>query len=364
MTAKESINTCCDVHRAGRAISMRPEHLGAEEHYRAMVKSNPTCAEAHFDLGLTLLFKGRWEEAWREYEWRLRWNGYPPALRKFHMPRLRDELKTGMRLLVHADEGHGDTIQFLRFVPLLAGHGIRVYLEVQPSLVCLAELLPGVTQVCVRTDDWAVADFHVPLMSLPFQLGAGDVSKSVRAGYLTVPRSTSSTIPRLDSSPHRRKIGISWAGSPLNPTDRGRSINVVQFERLIQSVDADFYALQQGYIGRQMFAETLVDFTSDNRDSNKTFADAAELISQLDLAIAVDSAIAHLAAAMGRPVWILLAEVTDWRWQQSLRNSAWYSTVVLYRQRRPGDWEEVLLRMQSDLNEKHQRYMPNCFSIE
>lgn len=315
------------------ALGRSPE---AEIEYRRTLKFNRKHPEAHFNLGIARLLAGDLEEGFREYEWRFR---QPSSMaREFEQPLWDGSPLNGRRILLHAEQGLGDTIQFIRYTPLVRDRGGHVIVEVHPPLVDVLALTPGVDQWVPRGSPLPDFDVHSPLMSLP---------RILDTRLETIPAST----PYLFVLPERLerwravlacmqgfKVGLTWSGNPDHKNNHNRSLDPAEIERL-QLPGVQLLSLQKG-------ASTPLVCLEDETD---TFADTAAIIMNLDLLISVDTSVAHLAGALGRPVWTLLPFAPDWRWLLTREDSHWYPTMRLFRQDRPKDWSSVLNRVAREL---------------
>ena len=315
----------------------------AERTLRAALRLAPDMPGAHYNLGMNLLLQGRYEEGWREYEWR--WRVTPPisAPRDFPQP-LWDGQPSGARVLLHAEQGLGDTIQFCRYVPLAAARA-RVVLEVPAPLTRLLATLPGVETIVTQGEPLPDFDFHCPLLSLPHRFGTTLETVPAAIPYLSAePAGVARWRDRLAPLPGRR-VGLCWAGNPrahdlgAHAIDRRRSITLTSLAPLAALLNVSFVSLQKHPpVADAPPMLPLYDWTAELHD----FADTAALVAALDLVISVDTAVAHLAGALGRPVWILNRFDTCWRWLTDRLDSAWYPTARLFRQARPGDWDSVV----------------------
>jgi tetratricopeptide (TPR) repeat protein len=319
--------------------------------YRSALQLDPELPDGHFNLALALLARGDMAEGWREHEWRWKTPQLRMARRDFAHPQWRGEAAPGRTLLIHAEQGFGDTLQFCRYAPLAAARGPRVILEVPKPLVRLLRCLSGVDQVVAFGETLPPFDLHCPMLSLPLAL---------RTTLETVPGTT----PYLQADPARveawqarliagagraPRVGLVWAGNPRNhspelaATDRRRSLPPERLASLFDVPGVRFFSLQKaGPLAPESFS--LADFMAEMED----FADTAALVANLDLVISVDTAVVHLAAALGKPVWVLDRFDSCWRWL-GRRDSPWYPTLRLYRQPRPGDWNRVLAEVTRDL---------------
>ena len=315
------------------ALGRPAEALAAQDRAVALA---PEDAEARFCRALTLLASGDFARGWAEYEWRFRRPGRPG--RRFG-PAWHGEPIEGRSILLHAEQGHGDTLQFLRYVPLVAARGARVVLEVQPALRRLAERVPGAWQVLAAGEPLPPVDAHCSLLSLPLACGTRLASIPAAVPYL-------SAAPGLWAArlPRGLRIGLCWAGAATErglpfPLDQRRSLDPALLAPLAGLPGVVFVSLQKDARGTPPLP--LVDPMPLMRD----FADTAGLIAALDLVISVDTSVAHLAGALGRPVWLLSRADACWRWLHGREDSPWYPTMRLFRQRAPGDWQGVIGRV-------------------
>jgi tetratricopeptide (TPR) repeat protein len=313
---------------------------------RRAVALQPDFADAHGNLALALLAQGDWAAGWKEYEWR--WQT-PPMIgsrRGFAQPQWCGEPAAGLTLLVHAEQGLGDTLQFCRYASLAAARGLRVVVEAQKPLVRLLLSLDGVQAVVARGDGLPDFDLHCPMLSMPLALGTTPATIPPAPSYLRADAAeVASWRTRLAALGNRGpRIGLVWAGSPGLPSDRRRSIGPERLAPLLGVPGVHLFSLQKtGPAAPEAFP--LTDFMDEVAD----FAATAALVANLDLVVSVDTAVAHLAAAMGRPVWLLDRFDPDWRWLAGGRDSPWYPTLRLFRQPHPGDWDSVLAEVVRDL---------------
>jgi tetratricopeptide (TPR) repeat protein len=305
-------------------------------------EANPDLAEIYSNRAIILLTLGKYEQGWRDYEWRWRANLKllaPP--RKLSEPRWDGSPLNGRTILLHTEQGFGDAIQFARYIPLVADRGGRIILECQPELVRPLRTVRGVDRIITRGEALPRFDVHSPLMSLPLAFGTTLQTIPSQFPYLSADQAMSARWKtRLDPIPAKLKIGIVWAGSPKHRLDRQRSMTIDHLAPLADVKDAIFFSLQKGDPSRQTPPAGLnwFDFTAELND----FADSAALVTNLDLVIAVDTAVAHLAGALAKPTWILLPHPPDWRWLLDRLDSPWYPTARIFRQRSAGDWAPVI----------------------
>jgi hypothetical protein len=381
-----------------RALALKPElaeahgHMGhifahqgdlasALESYQRASTLKPDAGAFVYYAGLAHLLRGEFSVGWQNYEYR--W--HTKALRKVRRTFMQEEfpstkavpvetavaekiptgsaaLKVGPRLwrgeplngegiLLHAEQGLGDTLQFVRYAPLVTARGGEVLLEVQPGLHRLLEKIEGAAQVLARGDTLPSFTWHCPLLSLPLAFGTDLATIPAKIPYLRASSQDSQNWAlRLadDSSAagERLRVGLVWAGNPRHVRDSQRSMKLSQFAPLAE-VDACFYSLQKGPPGSQPIPVglKLIDLAGELDN----FADTAALLTNLDLVITVDTAVAHLAGALGKSVWTLLTYAPDWRWLLNREDSPWYPTMRLFRQPVAGDWAAVIDRVAFEL---------------
>lgn len=306
--------------------------------YRRAIEYRYKLADPHFNLGLLLLRLGQYEEGWAESEWRWKTKQFVPL--KSPKPRWDGKPLKGT-LLLHTEQGAGDAMQFIRFLPQAAQRCDRIMLVCSKNLHSLFESVEGVNDIR-QAGEIPLGDFdaYIPLMSLPYLLDITLDKVLTESSYLIAPKRTIA-LPKPTMNDGGFKIGIIWAGSPTHVNDQQRSCPVTEFLPLLQVPGTTFYSLQVGEKADQLQQLNQSPRPIINLEVLQTeFGDAAVLIQQLDLVITVDTAILHLAGAMGKPVWGLLAEQSDWRWLIDREDSPWYPSVRLFRQQ-GGGWTSV-----------------------
>jgi tetratricopeptide (TPR) repeat protein len=320
--------------------------------FRAAGALAPGLADVVFHEGVVLLHLGRLAEGWPKYEARWGRQRAWERRREFPRPLWRGEPLNGRTILVHAEQGFGDTLQFVRYAPLLAAHGAKVVLECQPALVRLMAGVAGVSQVVPRGAPLPAFDLHCPIMSLPLAFGTTLETIPADIPYVVAPSDAIEPRPARLAATSGLRVGIVWTGDArhydieCSMTDRRRSLPLAAFASFFDTAGVSFFSLQVGPAASQARDfPGLIDLTATIRD----FADTAGLISHLDLVISVDTAVAHLAASMGKPVWLLSRFDGCWRWMLERDDSPWYPTVRLFRQSAPGDWAPVLERIRVEL---------------
>jgi len=328
----------------GAARSALGQYPQATATLRQAIAANPANPEAHFNLAGVLLSQGDLVNGWQEYEWRWQSDYFRNHLRGFAQPQWRGEPAAGQTLLIHAEQGMGDSLQFCRYAPLVAARGLRIILEVPAPLVRLLRSLTGVHQVIARGDPLPPFDLHCPMLSLPLAMGTTLDSIPASIPYLhPAPVEIATWNARLPSTAPR--IGLVWAGSPALPAmDTRRSLPPAILAPLFDVPGLHFISLQKD--GPAMpVALPLLNLMPDITD----YADTAALIANLDLVIAVDTSVLHLAGALGKPVWLLDRFAPCWRWILGRNDSPWYPSLRIYRQTQPGDWSPVLAAVCADL---------------
>jgi tetratricopeptide (TPR) repeat protein len=343
----------------GRALELRPGYVDALVNLgnlrwqsgrveaalpllEAAVRLAPQNAEAHWEWGMALLVSGDFQRGWAEYKWRWQLKDFAVHLPPLSRPRWTGEALQGRRILLQAEQGFGDAIQFVRYAPLVAARGGRVVIGCPEPLRRLFETVAGVERVVSQFAELPEYDVQAPLMALPeiFQTSLNTVPAAVP--YFSLPKIAAAEAP---AGPVRRRVGLVWAGQPAHRHDRYRSLPLEVLEPLLNDRETEWISLQVG--GSNPRLDRLV---AEGRITNwgaglRDFMDTALAIMQLDLVIAVDTSVAHLAGALGRPVWLLLSFHGEWRWLLARSDSPWYPTMRLFRQSRPGDWPGVIERV-------------------
>jgi len=301
-------------------------------------------ADVHFMESLALLTLGDYRRGFEKYEWRWRRSGMPEQKSRGR-PLWRGDYPLARKtVLLHAEQGFGDTIQFARYVPVLAANGAKVVLEVQPELTALMARLEGAAAVIARGTAAPPFDVHCPLGSLPLAFKTEPATVPANIPYLSADDARLAKWSARIGALERPRIALAWAGNPSHLNDRNRSVPFAKLAPLL-SIPAQFVSIQ-----RDVRGEDAIALAGDSRVTNvgaelDSFTDTAALIAQCDLVIAVDTAVAHLAGAMGRPLWMLLPFAPDWRWTLDGETSPWYPTARLFRQTSLGDWDGVIARV-------------------
>lgn len=317
--------------------------------YEQALALQPDYPEAHVSLAFAHLLRGDYARGLAEYEWRWRCLDFVPRRRGFVQPLWDGQPLAGRTLLLHAEQGLGDTIQFLRYVPLAAARGGQVILECYPELLrLLGPGYGGAAAVIGRGQSLPPFDVHAPLMSLPCLFGTRLETVPNELPYLAPdPALTARWAERL-AGLGRPRVGLVWATNRLSKTARCRSLAPAALAPLAGAADVRFVGLQKGEAAEATAAPPGLDLLNIGPELDD-FADTAAVLAHLDLLISVDTSVAHLAGALGRPVWVLLPFSPDWRWLLDREDSPWYPTARLFRQPRLGDWTSVIARVAAAL---------------
>lgn len=362
---EEALDSCAHALRLERdraeAHSSRGAILSAMGRFAEALESceralelQPALAEAQWNKSILKLSEGELNEGWTLYEtrWRVKSLGLTRQYSS-QPPWLGSTSVRGKVVLLHAEQGYGDTIQFCRYAPLVAALGAKVILSVPASLQSLIATLAHVDEVLPQ-DTRPRFDEHCPLLSLPLAMGTDSLEQiPAPMAYLSAEPSTRARWSARLGPRTRPRIGLVWAGKETHSNDANRSLALAEMLPLLE-YSAQYVSLQKQV--RPIDAELLNGLPEVARlgEELTDFADAAALVAELDLIISVDTAIAHLAGALGKPVWVLLPYVADWRWLQERRNCPWYPTATLFRQPKVGDWLTVIEAVRRELSQTHQ----------
>jgi tetratricopeptide (TPR) repeat protein len=346
-------NSLLDLGRMGEAL----------QSHELAVQLDPTHPGAQYNLALTQLRLGDWAHGWPGYESRWHFREVHRTPRLFRQPRWQGEELEGRRILLHAEQGLGDTIQLCRYVPLVAARGGYVMLQVQKPTARLLESLPtlrsGHGETSVLGKKLPDFDIECPLLSLPAVFGATVETVPWHGPYLGADPALAAKkrmqfpnvrpSQKLGEQPLR--VGLAWAGNPRYKADQQRSMHLKTLLPLLQMPGITWVSLQKGPAAEQLKELPGNIFVWDGSSQDRDLAETAALATTLDLIISTDTSVAHLAGALGMPVWILLPHLSDWRWMQQIETTPWYPTARLIRQSKPGDWEGVLKRVIGELDE-------------
>ena len=310
----------------------------------------PGLAEAHLNKGLTQLLLGDFKDGLGSYEWRWKANEQRRSRREFEQPLWTgQESLVGKTILLHSEQGLGDTIQFCRYIPLLAARGARVFFELPQALYTLLESLPGVALFIIRGEALPPVDFHCPLMSVPLAFETTLLTiPSFPSGYLQANSAKLATWSGRLGQRTKPRIGLVWSGNSKHSNDRNRSIQLSSFLSYLPR-QFDYVSLQKEVNSKDQSVLDQKPAVSHFGSELEEFTDTAALCALMDLVVSVDTSVAHLSGALGKPTWILIPRIPDWRWLLGRDDSPWYPTVKLYRQGSAGAWDPVLNRVRDDL---------------
>jgi tetratricopeptide (TPR) repeat protein len=347
----------------GAALQESGKTVEAEQVLRTCLSINRDHPDAHWNLGLALLTLGRWREGWVEYEWRRHLREDLGQRRNFPQPAWQGSPLEGMHLLVLCEQGLGDSIQFVRYVPLLVERGARVTVECQARLRPLLKCMENENvKVIARGEPLPRFDMYARLMTLPHILGSTPDNVPNQVPYLSLGDDrisnaaallerafAASPCPRV---PESLKVGIAWQGNTAHKGDRFRSIALSLLVPLARVEGVHLISLQKGHGSEQIAANpgmNVLEWSDASDTTAEALLDTAAVMKQLDLVMSVDSAIAHLAGALAVPVWVAMPLAPDWRWLLDREDTPWYPTMKLFRQRMPNDWPEVISAMAAEL---------------
>lgn len=323
----------------GTALQDQGRFQEAAECFDRALKLAPNFPNAHYNRGLLLLTQGEYRQGFAEYEWRFQTGEFPPC--PFKQPVWDGSDLKGRTLLLHAEQGLGDTLQFIRYAAIAAQKGGTVLLTCHKPLMRLLSSVSGINQMLPL--GYPLPEFHTyaPLLSLPHILGTTLETVPSQLPYLHPPAETTL---QLNPPPDTQlKVGIVWSGGNLYKRNQVRSCPLIHFQPLLDIPGIAYYSLQKGIPQMDLLElgwqePQIWDLSSQLTD----MAETAAAIAQLDLVITVDTSVAHLAGALGKPVWTLLSYIPDWRWMLYREDTPWYPTMRLFRQSQPGDWQGVI----------------------
>jgi len=334
-------------HNLGAAIMEQGKPEKALDSFREAVRHQPDYAIAHMSLGMVYLSLGNFEQGWAEYEWRWKTKEFAP--RPLTQPRWDGSRLDGKTILLYAEQGLGDTLHFIRYAALVKERGGTVVVESQPALLRLLARSPGIDRLVAADAPLPPFDVYTPLLSLPLLFGTAAETVPAEVPYVFAE-------PALEQRWREElgilagfKIGINWQGNPQHKKDRQRSFPLVRLAPLAQVPGVKLISLQKGAGAEQLHQAGaplgVMDLENRLDEAAGPFMDTAAVMKNVDLVVTSDTATAHLAGALGVPVWVALPFAADWRWQADRPDSPWYPTMRLFRQTRPGDWESVFEAM-------------------
>lgn len=322
----------------GLALQALGDPSAATAAFERAIALRPAFAEGHTHLGVARLLTGDFAQGWRHYEWRLARTAIPQPIRPGR--RWNGGNLAGKSVLLQTEQGLGDAVQFIRYAPMVASRGGRVLVSCRPPLRRLFETVDGVAEMIDEAAPTPAFDCWAPLLSLPALFGTTQATIPAEVPYLRAdPALIAAWGERLAGLNGQKKVGVAWRGSPDHPNDRSRSIAAGQFARILSVSGLAVVSLQIDARAEELDALGVAAFDAGPQLGD--FADTAALIANLDLVISVDTALAHLAGALGAPAWTLIGFAPDWRWLLGREDSPWYPSMRLFRQPQLGDWDSV-----------------------
>ena len=340
-----------DAHvNCGNVLKNLGRALAARASYERAVAADPGHADAHWNLAWAALLLGDFERGWAENEWRWSTRDFASLGRHFTQPQWRgQESLAGRTILLHAEQGLGDTLQFSRYGPLVAAQGARVIVEAQATLLPLLRSLAGVDRLIARGEPLPDFDLHCPLLSLPLAFGTRLETIPATPGYLQADADAVAAWAQRLGSRTRPRAGLVWRSQTGRYDLDKRSVALGE---LLGSLPPglDYFSLQKEPDAQE---RALLHERADIRhlgDELLDFGDTAAACAAMDLVLSVDTSVAHLGGALGRPTWVLLPHAADWRWLLDRSDSPWYPTTRLYRQPSPGQWGPLLAGVHRDLS--------------
>jgi tetratricopeptide (TPR) repeat protein len=315
---------------------------------------DPDFSDAQFNQALLRLKLGQWVQAWPGFEQRWETRQLAPFKRSFDVPLWDGTPAPGQTVLIHAEQGMGDMMMVARYLPLAAARVGALAIECQAPLRSLLEAMPNDISGDITGDIHCFSagarlpafDLHLPAMSLPGVFGTTPETVPWEGAYLSVPESIEVSLPS-----ENLKVGLAWAGNPLNPTDPERSVGLSMLAPLLNVEGCRFFSMQHGPEGDQIATAGLQRQITDLRPQMTDFAATAALVAEMDLVISICTSVAHLTGAMGKPLWIMLAEDADWRWLIERDDTPWYPSARLFRHCERGNWEELAAQVAAALKE-------------
>lgn len=334
----------------GTALYENAQFENAIVHYQKAIQLKPDYVDPHFNNALALLLLGKFREGWKEYEWRRKTKDFIALCPQFTQPIWSGKDSPDSVILIYAEQGFGDTLQFIRYAPLVVQHGATIVFECQKELKPLLQTIEGIHHVFSQGEPLPEFDIQSPLLSLPLAFNTTLETIPAKVPYIKADVSlTEQWSKKIRRKNLKFNIGLVWSGNPKYGRDRYRSLSLQSFSCFTQIEYACFYSLQKGSAAEQAknppSGMNLIDLTEDIHD----FSDTAAFIENLNLIISVDTAVAHLAGAMGKPVWTLIPFIPDWRWMLHRTDSPWYPTMKLFRQSSPDTWDDVISKIYHEL---------------
>lgn len=339
-----------DIHNnLGTLCELQGRYDEAMASYERALELNAEAPEVHRNQAMIRLRDGNFREAWQDYEWRWRWAMPQYAVPEFPEPKWNGEPLAGRTILVRAEQGIGDIIQFLRFLPALKQQGARVLFECAPKLHALLSTAPGMDRIVPDEGEPEPVDYGISLLSLPAVFGTTLETLPAQVPYLFAEQARIERCRKLLRNEGKLNVGIGWQGNPFYTGDYYRSIPLREYAPLAACSGVQLYSLQKGH-GQEQLGELaepmgIIDVAAELDNEGRTFVDTAAMMKNLDLVITSDTSMAHLAGALGVEVWVALQYSPNWRWLIERSDCPWYPTMRLFRQPRFADWSGVFDRI-------------------
>jgi tetratricopeptide (TPR) repeat protein len=328
----------------GSAFLETGQYDNAIKSFKDALLYKPDFVEAHVSLAVVYLMLGKYKEGWKEYEWRFDTKITGPQ-REFTQPKWDGSSLNNKTIFLHAEQGLGDTIQFIRYVPMVAKLGGNVIVECAPGIIHLFNEYKDIAEFVGKGEPLPYFDVHCPLLSLPGIFNTTYETIPSEVNYIHANENLVASWKEKLSNTTKMKVGICWQGDKIYYRDKFRSIALKQFENLLSVSEIEFISLQKGEGQEQIdecgFSNHITDYTAE-MDNQEKFADTLAIMQNLDLVIGVDTSIIHLAGAMGKPVWVLLATFPSWPWLLDHESTPWYPSMRFFRQNVNGDWASVI----------------------
>jgi Tetratricopeptide repeat len=335
----------------GIVLVQAGKHEDGLQHYDEALRLRPDYPEAHMNRSLSWLAMGNFEQGWPEYEWRLRLR---QPQDKEPAPRWEGQRFDNQTLLLSAEQGLGDCLQFLRYAKAAKARGGTVVFDCPPPLLALAKTCPGLDLVVPRGEPLPVADWHCPLLSLPKLLGSAGSEGLATPPYYQVDPTRIAHWKSVLGPSEKLRVGIAWQGSTAHKGDHLRSVPLTRFAPLAALPGVQLVSFQKGFGSEQLAAAKadgldILDILDLGAQIDTDMIDAGAALHAIDLFVTVDTALAHLAGAMGRTVWVATPFAADWRWLRQREDTPWYPSMTLFRQRHRHDWDHVFGRIAARL---------------
>ena len=339
----------------GIALQVQGRTIEAISACETAIAFSPNDPDAHFTLSGVLLASGDYARGWREYAWHRKSPGFASIASRLREPAWTGQPITAGTVLLYAEQGYGDAIQFIRYAPLVAERCARVLVKCHAELESLFDSVSGKVKVIKRDEPLPPFDMHAALVDMPGIFGTELNSVPASVPYLRAPcERVEAWNRKMDLGKRAFRVGLAWAGNPANSENRNRSCTLAAFAPLSEVHGVVFYGLQKGGSAQDPPGSMrFIDIGQEIGD----FSDTAAVIENLDLIISVDTSVAHLAGALAKPVWTLLSFAADWRWLMNRANSPWYPTMRLFRQSRPGAWFEMHSEVATELTARVGKFM-------